>query len=708
MQDLPSNIDLQSSVPNQQGLNLSGLFQSIKRNALPIAGISSIATLIFYLTNSSVPTYTGDFQILVEPVTSEAKFSEPSTLTSSSKSGNVGSLEMDYSTIITILKSPGMLSSIVEEVQKNYPSFTQKQLRDNLQIERLNLDEYDLSNQTKIIEVSYHESDPELVDLVLQKTADKYLRYSLEDRKTQIGQGIDFIEEQLPDLSQRANELQVKLQHLREENKFINPESKGEDLLKQVSQINIQQLETRGELQKLKVLKQNLERQLSMNPEQAMLASSLSQDANYQQLLRKLKVLESEISTKTATFTQNTPQIQNLYDEQRNLVNLLNQETKRILGQNFKSQGNSPLLKFQNSINLTMTQQLIETTNQIKLLEIQLTSLQSIQSQLEQQARLLPNISRQYAEVQQELGVANQTLDQLSTQRDALRIELAQSQVPWEIVSSPQLSQDSLGNPEPLPQDSEKQLMMSLIGSLFIGIGTTVFFEKSRNLFYSIEDIEQQSKSPLLGAIPIGSEKNDVEFLDAFDALYGNIKFRFNESPLRSIVISSVDEEDEKTSIALHLAETVAAMGQKVLLVDANLRSPSIHSKLDLPNQTGLCNLLVEQCDLDYHDVVQKHDQKANLFVLTSGQILANSTRMLASNQMHSLNQELQETFDLIIYNTSSFLANMDTSFLAAHTDGIITVVEVGKTQKYLVEKASTQMENFKLNNLGVIAVVPN
>ena len=712
MQDFPSNIDLRSSEPVQQGLNLTGILQTIKRNALPIAGISSIATLIFYLTNSSVPTYTGDFQLLVEPVTSEAKFSEPSTLTSSSKSGNVGSLEMDYSTIITILKSPGMLSSIVEQVQAEYPSFTQKKLQDNLQIARLNLDEYDLSNQTKIIEVSYKESDPKLVDLVLQKTADKYLRYSLEDRKTQISQGINFIEDQLPDLSKRANELQVRLQHLREKNKFINPELKGEELLKQVSQINIQQLETQGELQKLKVLKQNLEQQLRMNPEQAMLASSLSEDSNYQQLLEKLKSLESTISTQTAKFQNNTPQIQNLYDEQQNLVNLLNQETQRILGQNFKVGKNSPALRLQNSISTRMTQELIETTNQIQLLEIQLASLRSIQNQFEQQAQLLPNIYRQYAEVKQELGVANQTLDQLSTQRDALRIELAQSQVPWEIVSSPQLVQDSLGNPAPLPQNSEKQLMMSLIGSLFIGIGTTMFFEKSRNIFYTVEDIETQLRSPVLGTVSFtsdqDSEQNNAEFLDAFDTLYANIKFRFNEPLLRSIAISSVAPGDEQNSIPLYLAETAAAMGQKVLLVDANLRSPSIHAKLDLPNETGLCNLLVDQCDLDCHDVIQKSAQKTNLFVLTSGEILANSTRMLASEQMHNLNQEFQATFDLIIYNTPPFLANMDTSFLAAHTDGIMTVVEVGKTPKYLVKKASTQMENFKLNNLGAIAILPS
>lgn len=503
MQELPINIESEVIASNQKGLNFTGLLKVIQRNALPIAGISSVATMLFWLANSSVPTYTGDFQLLVEPVTSEAKFSEPSTLTSSSKNSNVGSLEMDYSTIITILRSPAMLASIVEEVKPHYPDLTPKQLHDNLKIERLNLDEFDLANQTKIIEVTYEDENAELVQLILDKTATKYLSYSLEDRKTQIGQGVEFIEEQLPELNKRVSNLQARMQTLREQNKFIDPELKGEDLLKQIQQINIQQLEAKGELQKLKALEINLQQQLNMNPQEAILASTLSEDKNYQQLLQQLKSAESEIATEVALFQNSAPNVQTLYKKRDNLLALLNQETQKILGKKFNAKiQNSPLLKFQNSITLNMTQQLVETTNKVKLLEIQLTSLKDIQNRLEQQAQQLPKVSSQYAEIKQELAIANQTLDQLLTQRDALRIELAQSQVPWEIVSSPQLQKDALGNPAPLPQDSEKKLLMSLVGSLFLGIGTTLLFERSRNVFYTPEDIEEQIKSSLLGLIP--------------------------------------------------------------------------------------------------------------------------------------------------------------------------------------------------------------
>lgn len=169
------------------------------------------------------------------------------------------------------------------------------------------------------------------------------------------------------------------------------------------------------------------------------------------------------------------------------------------------------------------------------------------------------------------------------------------------------------------------------------------------------------------------------------------------------MVISTLGQETEKPHIAIYLAETVAAMGQKVLLVDANLRSPSLHTQYDLDNQKGLKDLLAESAELDFHDVVQK-SYKTNLFVLTAGEMASDCSRMLASQQMESLNQEFQAAFDLIIYTSPGFLSFMDTSFLAAHTDGIIGVVKIASTSKSMVLQSLNQMESFQLRNLGIIA----
>ncbi|MDJ0572575.1 MAG: polysaccharide biosynthesis tyrosine autokinase [Pleurocapsa sp. MO_192.B19] len=714
--------------PPQQELNLMSFWRTIKRKALPIAGIAGIVTaMIWYSNRNYMDIYQGDFQLLLEPVTSEAKLSEPSTLVGSSKQVNVKGLETDYSTIITILKSPGMLSDVVRQVQTQYPEFNIEQLQSKLTINRIGSSKID---QTKIIEISYQDSEPKLTQLVLEETANKYLNYSLEERKTHIGQGVKFIEEQLPELHSRVEILQTKLQNLQEQNQLIDPQSKGENLLEQVSELRIQQLETRNELKKLKVLEENLQKRLKVSPNEAVVASNLSEDSNYQALLEQYKAVESEIATESVLFQSNSPKITRLEEKRQNLLQLLSQEQRRIIGTNSTTQArNSPLLSLQNSISSEMAQQLVETTTQIELLKVQNQSLTTTINQFEQQVRKIPSIARQYTELQQELTIANQTLQQLLTQRDSLRIELAQSQVPWELVSQPELLKDSSGNPTPISTDSEKKLMFALMGGLLSGIATTVFLEKSRDIFYTSADIEDTIKSPLLGTItwdkiaesqnilpelpsssllvhsPKGSENlrnSNTLFVEAFDSLYANLRFRFTEPPIRSLIVSSATREEGASTIALNLAETAAATGQKVLLIDANLYHPQLHRELNLPNQKGLQDLLSDQINTD--EVVQQSSTRSNLSVLTSGQLSSDYSKLLASNRMQQLIKEFNQAFDLVIYDTPPILECMDTSFLATHTDGILMAVAISKTKKSLVTQALNQIKSFNLKLLGVIS----
>jgi capsular exopolysaccharide synthesis family protein len=716
MQKLISASEDNLILPAQQELNLTSFLRSIKRNIVPIAGIAGIVTGIVWFSNRSyVPTYQGGFQLLVEPVSSEARLAEPSNLTGSSQQINTKQSEMDYSTIIALLKSPKMLSSVVENLKTKYPELTVEQLTEELTVERIGSTKVD---QTKIIKVNYEHDDPELVQLVLDEIAQKYLHYSLEERKSRIGQGVEFIEQQLPELYNRVNTLQVNLQNLQEQNQLINPETKGEDLLEQINSLKTQQLETKNELNKQKTLRKNLQQQLKVSPEEAIVVSTLSEDPNYQSLLQKYKEIESEISVESARFQTNSPSIQKLEDKRQNLLNLLNQEKQRILrGKSSVGISNSPLLNLQNTILSDMTQQLVDAITQVQLLEVENQSLTKTINEYEQQALRIPQVSRQYNKLQQELTIASQTLQQLLTQKDNLSVELAQSQIPWELVSEPQLVKDAEGNPVSISINSEKKLLAALIGGLLAGIAATAFLEKFHNIFYSAEDIEDTIKTPLLETITWDNtpkllpqsnflaEAQDLHVkpvLESFKSLYANLRLRFTEPAIRSLVVSSAVKGDEQFAIVWNLAETAVATGQKVLVVDANLFEPQLHIQCNLPNQLGLSDLLAEQTDLQ--QAIQRSPNNPNLCILTSGQMSVNSSKLLTSKRMEELIEEFEQVFDLVIYDTPSILENMDTSFLAAHTDGILMSVTIGRTKKSLVTQALNQIKNLNLTLLGVIS----
>jgi succinoglycan biosynthesis transport protein ExoP len=143
-------------------------------------------------------------------------------------------------------------------------------------------------------------------------------------------------------------------------------------------------------------------------------------------------------------------------------------------------------------------------------------------------------------------------------------------------------------------------------------------------------------------------------------------------------------------------------MGQRVLIVDSNLRHPQLHSTLGLANQKGLGDLLTTK--LTPSAVIQRSLISENLFVLTAGNPSLAAIKLLGSGKMQHIIQELQRTFDLVIYDTPELNQYTDATFLCGHLDGLIMVVGVAKSHKSVVEQTLSQLNTFRLPCLGVVA----
>jgi len=695
--------------PKQKGLDLRPIWKIIQRNLLLITSTTTVvAAAALYAGLSASRTYEGSFQLLVEPITSEAKNTDPSAL---AREGEDPTNEVDYPTLLQMLKSPGMLSTIAERIQARYPDASYDSLSSNLAVARVGPESGNetLTDETKVIQVRYKDEDPNKAQFVLAELARGYLKYSLEDRKTSISEGVQFIEDQLPMLRQRVNKLEGELQALQQKYKLSDPTGEGVALANQAREIEAQKLETQRELREQRTLYANLQKQLELNPKQAIAASTLSEDPRHQDLLKQLKQIEAQIAIESARFTEESPVTQSLREQQKNLSLLLNQETRRILGRDqLSTAGNPQAPSFQSSTSLGLIKQLADTANQVQVLEVRSQEIARAAAAINPKVEQFPDIIRQYNGLQRQLQIATRTLDQLLTQRETLRVEAAQKQVPWEVVS--------MANPLEIPIDIEKKLAMGVIGGFLLGLGAALLRERYRDVFFTAEDIQASSQLPLLGVIPslkhpkqlsniaAGAGLKEAEtslFQEAFDSLYSNIHFLGSE-PIHSLLVSSATAGDGKTTTALSLAQAAAAMGKRVLLVDANLHLPQLHTRLGLPNRQGLSNLLRQNLDMNH--LIQRLPLQDNLFVLTSGELPPNASRLLASAQMGHLMAQFQAAFDLVIYDTPHLLGPADTNFLAEHTDGILMVVGVGKTHRSKVMQVLAQLRAFRLPILGIVA----
>lgn len=191
---------------------------------------------------------------------------------------------------------------------------------------------------------------------------------------------------------------------------------------------------------------------------------------------------------------------------------------------------------------------------------------------------------------------------------------------------------------------------------------------------------------------------------EQFRTLRTNIQFSMVDKKLKSLAVLSASTSAGKSTVAANLAVIFALQGNQVLLVDCDLRRPTVHRVFKLPNNEGLTNLLANHVGKGVDDYLHTSEVEG-LSILTGGPVPPNPAEILSSNRMKQLEKELAERFDLVIYDTPPLLGFTDAQILAGREDGTIFVVHYGVDTK---EEVMTASESLKMVNANVLGVVYN
>lgn len=673
----------------------------------------AIGSLIVWKAKDADVFYDGSFQVLVEPVTAEGRLAKLSLLAQSGTS--IGPAELtkvgvdqadlvDYETQIRVLTSPKILNPVLKELQAKYPDISNTTLVNSLQLERINYVKDGKEVGTKILQVQYRSDNPEQVQFVLDTLAKAYLQYSLQERLTSLRQGIQFIDEQLPELQQRVDSIQGQLQNLREEYDMNFPQLAAENLAGQYNYIKRQRMDVQAQLTEAQANYQNISEAIASGNTIAILSEN--QNNIYNGIINQLYNVEGQIASQTSQFREDSPPIQVLRDKQTNLEQVLQKEAA----------------KAQESLDI-----------QIRDLQARENYLASQENELGNRLEAFPGVLRRYSDLERNVTVATDSLKAFLEKREALKLDASQREIPWELISPPDLWRNPLGVPRQSSEvDLKRQLAIAVILSFLIGIGAGFITEIVHTVYHTPDELKNGTKLPLLGAIPFSKAlrrhekqvrklatqpytgdnpflalpqpEHTTSFLEAFRSLYTNISLLGSKQrPVRSLVVGSATPDDGKSTIALELAKTAASIGQRVLLVDADLRRPQMHLRLGLSNERGLSDAI--QSDLSLNDVIQQSPTQSNLFVLSGGQTPSDPIKLLSSQKIAHLMEQFQGFFDLVIYNTPPLVGLADANLLAANSDGIILVVRLEKTDRNLVVKA---LESLNISGASVLGVVAN
>lgn len=668
----------------------------VQRRAWAIAGVAALSMgFVLYSTFSQKPVYGGQFRLLIEPVNANNNLTDiTSALGTLSQNNNLSQAALDYETQIQVLRSPELINKVVKDLQNKYPDMSYEMLIRNLTITR--------PGETKILEVQFQGNNPAEIQVVLKALSKAYLNYSLVERQTNLRQGLKFIDKQLPDLQQDVDELQNQLQLFRQQFNFIDPDSQVSQITGQASSIDKLRLDLDQELAQARAYSSTLQGQSGA-------LAALNDAPVYQNLINELQKVETEISSELTRFKGDNINIRILREKRDNLLPLLRQEAQRVLG--IKS---------------------ADAATQIQILEVRSQALAQAQGQVDQQVEQIPALARQYSDLQRELEISVEALNRFLANRQTLQVQAAQTEIPWQVIEAPLLSE------VPISPNVPRNLILGLVASSLLGLGAALLLEKLDHVYHTLDDLQAKTKLPILGSLPVAKElvegssplqqavnwfdkavpqlptmlgglseldkySNSSSFLESLRVLHTNIQLLSSDRPIRSLIVTSAMMGDGKSTVSMYLAQTAAAMGKKVLLVDADLRKPQLHKRLNLSNDLGLSNLITN--NLPVSQLLYRPQSTPGLTVLTAGQVPPDPTMLFASKKMQELMHKSQQAYDLVIYDAPPLVGLADVSILAPRTSGLILVARIGHTDRAALNEA---LNNLKVAQIPVLGMVAN
>jgi polysaccharide biosynthesis transport protein len=272
-------------------------------------------------------------------------------------------------------------------------------------------------------------------------------------------------------------------------------------------------------------------------------------------------------------------------------------------------------------------------------------------------------------------------------------------------VVSPAVVGTSPVSPQPV-----RNLALGAVLGLLLGLGLALVRDLMDTSVRGEESLRGTTDAPVLAGITYDPEAAAAPTLvldnphhthsEAFRTLRTNLQFVNGGEPPRSVVMTSSLPEEGKTTTTAHLALTLAAGGKRVCVVEADLRRPRLLDYLGLEGSAGLTNVLIGEASLD--DMLQPFGQ-TTLSLLGSGPIPPNPAEMLSSDRMRALVADLEQRFDIVLYDAPPLLPVTDAAVLSSMTDGALMVVGVGVIKKEHLRRATERLEQAQGTLLGLI-----
>jgi capsular exopolysaccharide synthesis family protein len=263
---------------------------------------------------------------------------------------------------------------------------------------------------------------------------------------------------------------------------------------------------------------------------------------------------------------------------------------------------------------------------------------------------------------------------------------------------------------KPSSPNTKTNLLLGFVGGLTLALALAFFFEYLDNRIKSPDELKDHLRLPFLGMVPAIFDKtiqnplinNGVPngFAESFRAVRTNLLFSSAEEGARSVIITSTGPGEGKTMVSSNLALALAQAGQRVLLIDSDMRKPRVHEVFDKPQSPGLSNVLVGNAKTS-ESVYKTHAH--GLWVMPAGTHPPNPAELLGSKRFKEFIASMTTHFDWVLIDTPPVMAVTDASVIAHLASGVVFVVGAEMTSRHAASRAVEQLEQTRAKFFGAV-----
>ena len=525
-----------------------------------------------------------------------------------------------------------------------------------------------LVRNTQMVQVSFESIDPDLAARVVNALVGNYKDYDFHKKYDATREASGWMEQQLDELKAKVEKSQEALVAYERTNSIVNVNDKQNVVEQRLSDLSRDLSSAQSDREQ----KESLYEMVKANPDQVAL---LAQNDLLLKLEEKYADLKSQYIDALGQYGTNFPKVVRLRDQVTEIQSLIDRERKRTVE------------RIQNDYHAAVGREKLVAAS-VSEQKAEVGKINQLLIQHNMLEREFDTNQQLYQSLLQKLKDAT-----VSAGLKATNIHVVDPAVP------PSL---------PIRPKKTLNLLLGLTVGLLLGISLAVVLEGlEHSSIKTAEDVERLLPATCLALIPMASSggtrygyglakrgttppaQSHVAALtvlkdpaspvaEAYRALRSAILFSTAPQPPQSIVVTSAQPHEGKTSTSINVAAVLAQNGARVLVIDADLRNPGVARAMGVPNRKGLSGVLTGAYGID--EAIERVGAAVNLWVLTAGPHPPNPAELLSSAKMESLMNELRQRFDHVVVDSPPVLLVTDATILSTLVDGVLLVAESGVT----------------------------